>query len=170
VSLYRFRLPRAIRSLRHRVGFRGYFLLTLGVVDIAMGLSFIRPGSPGIAVSNSYLAAAIPFHDLALSNWTWAFAWWLVAAFCFVNAFKVGRDHWGFGMAVAIKVAYVVASIYAVQHGQPDGWRRVIVWSFITSSVWVMSRWPEPARTLAELNREIEETGDIPGITGEPDA
>jgi hypothetical protein len=157
-------VSRALRRLRHRIGFRGYFLLTLALVDVFAGLAFVRPASVASAETNNYLAKAIPFNDVNLANWTWAFAWWLVAAFCIVNAFKTERDHWGFGMAVAIKVAYVVTLVYATQHGMPDGWRRVVIWSFVASSVWVMSRWPEPARPLAVLIQEIEETTEIKRI------
>lgn len=155
---------RILRRLRHRVGFRGYFLLTLAAVDIFNGLAFVAPAGSVSAETNRYLAAAIPFDDVNLSNWTWAFAWWLVAAFCIVNAFKKGSDHWGFGPAIAIKVAYVVTFVYAAQHGLADGWRRVVIWSFVASSVWVMSRWPEPPRPIAVIAKEMDETAEIQRI------
>jgi hypothetical protein len=163
---YRWKTPRLFRRLVRRVGFRGYFLLTLGIVDVFQGINFIRPGSPGQARSNAYLADAIPFHNPDTSNWTWAFAWWIVALFCFYNAFKKCRDHWGFIMGISIKVAYVVSLIYGTTHGMLDGPRRIAVWAWITTAVWVMSRLPEPPWTLIDFNEEMEHSGEIPKIRG----
>jgi hypothetical protein len=150
-------LPAPVRHFIHRIGFRGYFLATLAFVDVTQGFNFISPGSGAQAASNAYLADAIPFHEERTSLWVWAFAWWLTAAFCIVNAFRTTRDHWGFLAAIIIKVAYVVTLIYGSMHGMPDGTRRVIIWAWITTAVWVMSRLPEPPWELIELNGEIED-------------
>jgi hypothetical protein len=159
---YHWKTPNLIRRLIHRVGFRGYFLATLALVDIFQGLNFIHPGSVVQAASNAYLADAIPFHEEETSVWTWAFAWWLTAAFCLVNAFRTTRDHWGFLAAIIIKVAYVVSLIYGSMHGMPDGPRRVVIWAWITTAVWVMSRLPEPPWDLIDFNEEIGHSGEIP--------
>lgn len=162
------RLPRPIRRLQHRIGYRGFFLITLGIVDTFQGWNFIEPGNPGQAVSNAYLARAIAFDDLEWSNWTWAVIWWIVAAFCFYNAFKKQRDHWGFLAAIFVKVFYVVALIYATSNGMSDGPRRIAVWTWFAITVWIMSRLPEPPWTLVDLNDEmedIERSGELPTHT-----
>lgn len=158
--------PVWLKRLRRRVGFRGYFLATLAVVDVFQGFNFVRPGSLGQALSNAYLADAIPFPDLYVSLWIWAALWWTVAVICFYNAFKKCRDHWGFIAAITIKVAYVVTLIYATTNGMPDGPRRVAIWAWITTAVWVMSRLPEPPYDLIGLDEEYERerTGEIPTI------
>jgi hypothetical protein len=160
----RWKTPSVPRRLRRRVGFRGYFLATLAIVDVFQGLNFIHPGSTGQALSNTYLADAIPFRNIEMSNWTWAFAWWLTAAFCLYNAFKRCKDHWGFIAAITIKVAYVVSLVYATMHDMPDGPRRIAIWAWITTAVWVMSRLPEPPYDLIDLNEQYEQerTGEIP--------
>jgi hypothetical protein len=155
------RAPLPVLHFIHRIGFRGYFLATLGIVDVFQGFNFIYPGSEAQAASNAYLADAIPFHQMETALWTWAFAWWLTAAFCFVNAFRITRDHWGFLAAIVIKVAYVVTLIYGTMHGMPDGPRRVAIWAWITTAVWVMSRLPEPPWDLIEMNEDIERSGEI---------
>jgi hypothetical protein len=91
---YHWKTPNLIRRLIHRVGFRGYFLATLALVDIFQGLNFIHPGS--------------------------------------------------------------------VVHGMPDGPRRVVIWAWITTAVWVMSRLPEPPWDLIDFNEEIGHSGEIP--------
>lgn len=159
---YRWKPPALVRHLVRRIGFRGYFLLTLAIVDIFQGLNFIRPGSTVQAQSNRYLADAVPFHNPEVANWTWAFAWWVVAAFCLYNTFKICRDHWGFITAIAIKVAYVASLVYGTLHGMPDGSRRIVIWAWFASTVWVMSRLPEPPWTLLDLDGELERTAEIP--------
>ena len=153
--------PRPLRTLIHRIGFRGYFLLTLAVVDVFQGLNFVQPGNPGQAQTNRYVGAAVPFDNPDTANWTWALAWWVVAAFCVYNAFKTTRDHWAFLMAIFIKVAYVTAMVYGSMHGMIDGPRRIVVWAWFASTVWVMSRLPEPPWTLIDLNEEIEDSIEI---------
>jgi hypothetical protein len=165
VSSYRWRSPAVVRRLFRRIGFRGIDLLLLAAVDFAYGLSFVHPSDPGQRIVNGYLAAAIPFDDVALSMWTWAFMWWLTGAFCLVNAFR-REDRWGYGMAIALKVGYVTAILYGNQHGMPNGTTRAIVWIFITGWVVAAARRAEPHRDIREVARELEETGDIPRYDG----
>jgi hypothetical protein len=124
------RAPIPVQHFIHRIGFRGYFLATLAIVDVFQGLNFVQPGSAGQVVTNSYLADAIPFH-------------------------------WGFLAGIIIKVAYVVSLIYGTMHGMPDGPRRVVIWMWILTAVWVMSRLPEPPWDLIEMNEDIERSGEI---------
>lgn len=151
------RIPPIVWHVVRRVGYRGYFLLTLAVVDVFQGLNFVRPGSSVQASSNVFIAEAIPFGDLDVRLWAWALAWWAVAVFCVWNAFKTSRDHWGYLSAIFIKVAYVTVLVYGTTHGMPDGWRRVTIWAWFASTVWVMSRLPEPPWTLIDMDSGIRE-------------
>jgi hypothetical protein len=150
-----------VRRFPHRIGFRGFFLASLAILYVFQGLNFIFPGGTAQAAANVYLADAVPFPEYETSIWTWAFAWWLAAAFCIVNAVRT-RDYWGFLAALVIQVAYVVTLIYGTLHGMPDGPRLLVIWAWITVAVWLMSRLPEPPWNLIELNDEIGRSGEIP--------
>lgn len=155
------RKPAWLCRLMVRVGNRGQFLLLMGLLDVFIGYDFLHPSNAATALNNSYIARAIPIESYEASVWVWAFGWWMVAAFCIVNAFK-HDDHWGFGMAISIKVAYVVAALFAVQAGLPNASRLIVIWSVIAAIVWRIARWPEPSRPIEELAAEIEATGEVP--------
>jgi branched-subunit amino acid ABC-type transport system permease component len=158
------RSPTVVRRLTHRVGFRGMTLLLLAAVDFAYGRTFIQP-DPGQQVVNDYLSAAIPFAGPEVSRWAWAIAWWITGLFCLVNAFR-REDRWGYGMAIALKVAYIVAIVSGGLNGMPNSTVRGIVWGFITAWVVVEARRAEPHRDIGAVAREMEETGDLPRVEG----
>lgn len=153
-----------VRGLGRRIGFRGATLLLLALVDFAYARTFIHP-DPGQEIANRYLSAAMPFSDPAISRWTWALAWWITGLFCLVNAFR-RNDRWGYGMAVALKVAYVLAILYGGTLGMPNASTRGVVWTFIAAWVLIESRRAEPHRDIGEVAREMEETGEIPKPEG----
>jgi hypothetical protein len=160
----RWRTPVFAKRLTHRVGFRGTDLLMLAAVDFAYGHTFISP-DPGQQVTNGYLAAAIPFRDHEMSMWAWAFMWWITGAFCLINAFR-REDQWGYGMAIALKVAFVTAILYGSAHGMPGASTRAIVWVFVTGWVVAAARRAEPRRDIVVVARELEETGELPRVEG----
>lgn len=152
--------------LRHRIGRRGYFLLTLAAVDFAFGYRFIVPDSVGQAMQNRWLAEIVPVHDHEVSLWIWALSWWMTGCFCLVNAFR-RQDAWGYGMAFSLKVAFVAANWLAGSQGMPGSTTRVLVWSFIASAVLVIAKWPEPRYSFPEVAQELENTGEIRRIPRE---
>jgi hypothetical protein len=157
-------MPRALgplAHLRHQVGRRGYFLLTLAVIDVYYGYSFIHPDSPAIASQNSYMLDVIPLTSHAQALWVWAAGWWMTAAFCLVSAFRT-NDRLGYGMAFSLKIAWISANALAGFDGMPGAFTRCVVWSFIASSVLVIAKWPEPRHSLPEVIAEISSTGELP--------
>jgi len=163
------RLPDPIRHLAHRVGFRGYFLLMLAVVDFAYGMTFLRPDEAGQAITNRYLAEALPVDNLTAAAWIWACAWWVTGLICLVNAFR-REDFWGYAAALALKVAYLTAVGYGALHGMPNATTRLIVWGFIAGLVVAEARRPEPTRDIFTVSRELDQTGGLPPGEEGPDA
>lgn len=149
-----------VARITHRIGFRGTTLLLLAVIDFAYGRTFVDP-DPGQAIANRYLAEAIPFAAQEVSMWAWACAWWATGLTCLVCAF-VRRDWLGYGAAIALKVAFVIATMFGAAHGMPNSTTRIAVWSVIAAWAFVEARRPEPQRDIGEVAREMEETGEIP--------
>lgn len=150
----------------HRIGYRGSTLLLLAAVDCAYGRTFIR-GDESQEIANRYLYQSLPFSDPRVSQWAWALAWWITGLFCLVNAFR-RDDRWGYGMAVALKVAYVLAILYGGTLGMPNASTRSIVWTFIAAWVFIEARRAEPRRDIGEVARDME-SGEVDG-DGDRDA
>jgi hypothetical protein len=150
-------------TLRHQVGRRGYFLLTLAVIDAYYGWVFVSPETPSMAMQNRFLADVIPFATPAVALWVWAIGWWTTGAVCLVTAFRVD-DRFGYGAAFSLKIAWIAANALAGFEGMPGAWTRVIVWSFVASSVLVIAKWPEPRHSLPEIIEEIQNSGEMPRV------
>jgi hypothetical protein len=163
VSPYRWKTPGLLARLVHRVGYRGFILLTLAVVDFAYGRTFVWTDDPGARITNSYLVNAIPIADHVAGQWLWLTAWWGTGLFCLVNAFR-RNDHWGYGMAVALKILYVGAIVLAGERGMPNATTRLIVWTWIAVMVFVEARRGEPGRDIGAVARDLD-TGGIPRVT-----
>lgn len=163
---YQFRSPGLVVRLARRVGRRGYFLLTLALVDFAYGQTFVWPADPGQRITNGYLIRLVPFVNAEAAPWFWALAWWITGLFCLVNAFR-RADRWGYGMAVGLKIVYIGACLVAATEGMPNGTTRAIVWIFIASAVFLISTWPEAHRDIRTVAREMEESGEIPRVRDE---
>jgi hypothetical protein len=163
---YRFKTPGLVVALARRIGRRGYFLLTLALVDFAYGRTFVWPADPGARVVNGYLTELVPFAADGAAAWVWMMAWWVVGAFCLVNAFR-REDRWGYGMAVGIKIIYVGALTVAASEGMPNGTTRALVWMFIASAVFLISTWPEARRDIQDVAAEMERTGELPRVREE---
>lgn len=160
----RWRLPAVARRLVRRIGYRGATLLTLVVLDLAIGRTFVAP-DPAQREVNAYLAAAIPSSDPKIVAWAWAWAWWITGLFCLVNAFR-REDRWGYGMAIALKVAYVVAVVNGGINGMPGSTTRALVWGCIAAWLVLEARRAEPHRDIGEMAREMEQTGELPPVEG----
>lgn len=156
--------PRRLwEPLKHQVGRRGYFLLTLAVVDFAYGWMIVFPDTPAQRAQNVWLAEVIPGLDTGPSLWVWAIGWWVTGAFCLVNAFRKD-DRLGYGVAFSLKVAWTAANAVAGFGGMPGSATRCLVWGFFASCVLVIAKWPEPRNSLPEIVREIEQSGEIPRV------
>lgn len=154
--------PRRISAvLRHRVGRRGFFLLTLAVVDFIYGRSLVYPETEAQALSNRWLADVIPGLGQQESLWLWAITWWVVGALCAINSL-LRSDVWAYSAAFALKVAWVAANAVAGLSGMPGAINRCLVWGFIAACVLMIASWPEPRNSLPEVFRDIEQSGEIP--------
>lgn len=157
-------MRRPIRRLGNRIGFRGATLLLLAVVDFAYGRTFIAP-DPGQVSVNRYLAQSIPWADPGTAMWVWACLWWAVGAACLVGAF-LHFDWWAYGAAVSLKGAYIAAIIIGGTKGMPNSTARSIVWGGIACWVLIEAFRAEPHRDIREVVRDMDESGEIPKVTG----
>lgn len=87
---------------------------------------------------------------------SWGYAWWLVGVFCIVNAFR-RDDRWGYGMAIGVKISWVLALVFAWYHGLVGGAGSVVLWLFVLGMALALAFRGEPVGELDQLTRQVAE-------------
>lgn len=124
-------MPRqAVRRLRTMLGRRGAFLLILGIGKTCWGIGFIvvpQPHPPGL----NLLTDHAPMH-------CWAWLWIVAGIITTVSAFlQVGRDLYGFVVALIPPIVWATAYLMAVVDGSFPRGGFVALW-YLTSHVGVI--------------------------------
>jgi hypothetical protein len=146
-------LPWLVR-FRRQVGRRGFFMLTLGWVDIVYGYQLWSPPNP-TEPRWQYVSETVPFADVHAALEVWAVIWWLVAVACIVSAFRKD-DRWGYGAAAGVKVAWTVTWVIAACRGLDEGWRTASVWFMVMIAVLVISTWPEDCIQIQAISDRLD--------------
>jgi hypothetical protein len=128
-----------LRWLIQRAGRRGAFLGFLATLDCAYGYSLYVTAGPARV------------YDLFLPWEAWGVIWMTVGVICAASVLAL-RDRFAFAAAAMLKGAWALlfTDVWLFQR-YPRGWVAVIVWAAFAGAVLIVSGWPEPIRTDAEL-------------------
>lgn len=122
-------------GFRRRLGHRGAFLLTLGVLDEWYALSVPGVASTGTPAGR-WIAEVAPLP-------VWAIVWAVAGLIIVAGAFT-GRDAFAFATAMLLKLTWAMVYLlgWAV-HGVYRGWASAAVWLAFGAAVMIVSTWPE---------------------------
>jgi hypothetical protein len=157
-----------LERLRIIIGWRGFFLLAIGIFDLVWGWTRLIHPDPVIASSQQLqlIGQLFSFIDGPKTILTWGYLWWLTGVICIIHAFR-RDDMWGYGAAMGIKVSWIGANWFAWKHGLVGGGGTVAIWTFILIVVTGLAWRPETVRTDALVDSQ---TGEIPRIQREDDS
>lgn len=129
------RLSVLLSGALRRLGRRGAFLLTLGVLDEWYALSVPGVASTGTA-TGLWIASLAP-----LTAWTLV---WAVAGVILIAGAFAEKDAFAFATAVMLKLTWAMVYLigWAV-HGVYRGWASAAVWLAFGMAVMIVSTWPE---------------------------
>lgn len=131
-----------------RTGFRGRALLILGVLDLvyATGLAMAAFGIDG-NVTTDFVSRAVPPGTLAL-------LWLTVSVLCFTYAFRE-NDSIAWSAAMSVKVFWgILSGVGWLLNEIPRGYIGLAIWLAFASLVWLISRWPEPSKSINPFDPE----------------
>lgn len=125
-----------------RTGYRGRALLILGVLDLVLAVSTAliavsgpRGGSAG------FISRTFPPQLLSA-------VWLAVALACFVFAFRQ-HDAFAWMLAIGVKVFWGILTFTGWVTGEiAQGYLSSGIWWAFASLVWLISRWPEPRKSV----------------------
>jgi hypothetical protein len=127
--------------LLRKIGRRGSFLLFLGLLDVIYAYGLFRAEHAAARSQTQDAAARV----LPLS--VWAGLWLVVGLIVVFFAFR-REDRVGFAAAVVIKVMWGVNMLIAwLLAGLHQGYLSATVWLSFALIAYLVSTWPEPART-----------------------
>lgn len=150
--------------LRTRVGWRGFFLLCFGLFDLVYGWTKLIYPDPVSKASQQMelIGQLFPVFDPETTLNLWGYLWWLAGILCIIAAFMT--DDWlGYGAAIAIKVSWILANLWAWGQGLVGGGSVVATWVFILAVATGLALREETVRGLEELA-----TGEIPRPKEDP--
>ena len=132
--------------LRCHVGFRGAFLLFLGLLDVIYGWSmFTEGGATGLV---HQITLFLPWQ-------AWGILWIVVGASLLFGAFR-WKDKQYFAVATSIKFLWAAFWFSAWYFdGVPRGWVSTIVWATFGMLVFIVSYWPEPRGVTPHPSEEL---------------
>jgi hypothetical protein len=131
-------------KLRHRIGHRGTFLITIGIYDIFYGW---------------YLAIGGQIQALPLIGENpWGWIWISTGIFLIAGAFTK-RDAIFFTLAIFIKVVWALEyfRLDYVEH-IPDDWLRGCYWLALSCAILAAAWWPEPIHLTHPAEPTTENT------------
>lgn len=126
-------IRRTWQSLRGRLGYRGDFLLFLGLVDLVQAVSML--GGTATGASYAWFAQVAPLP-------AWAVLWGGTGLVCLYHAFR-RDDHFAFVAAFGMKLVWGIGSFAAWIFAEvtPLG---AVLWLVFGALVWRVASWPEP--------------------------
>lgn len=156
-----------LHALRICIGWRGFFLLVIGLFDFVFGWTRLLHPDADIAASQQLrlIGELFPWLSHEATLLTWGYLWWITGVICVIHAFR-RDDMWGYGSAMGIKMSWIGANAWAWYHGLVGGAGTVSTWVFMLILVTGLALRPESVRTDVLID---ENTGSIPRIPREDD-
>lgn len=136
-----------------RVGYRGAFLLFLAVIDLVYGWFLVNP------TPESQRTSQFIWRDEIMPTQAWGVIWLMAAVVLALSAF-IRQDRVGYGVAIALKLAWAFVAAAAGFTGHVQGaWTTVAIWGGFAALTILESGRPEPLHTenVTVLDAEDED-------------
>lgn len=133
-------MPRTIRTIWQRLGFRGAALLFFALLDLVYAFSLFFPPATGKqTASMRWVADVAPLP-------VWGSLWALVGVVCLAYALR-RHDKVAFSAAIAIKILWGATHLMASLFGHVErAYVSATIWLCVAGFVAIISAWPEPDR------------------------